>query len=282
MNILLEIQSHLAHLSQNERKVGDYILQAPESVITLSTQEIAKNSGVSPATVIRFVKSMGLDGVPHLKQLLSIWRANSQSETDFQELRPNEAVDSIKSKLKARINHMTELVNEHLSNESLLKVAQLIEESQLVFIFGIGASHLVAQDLTQKLNRLGKTVICEDNTHSAAVILTNNHQKKLFIAISDRGESREVLEMLSLAKEQSILSIAITGKADSSLAKQVDYPLISISGENFQFRQAATISMMAQIYLVDLLFYVYVSQYFVRSQESIIASLNAINKLEKK
>ena len=101
MNILLEIQSHLAHLSQNERKVGDYILQAPESVITLSTQEIAKNSGVSPATVIRFVKSMGLDGVPHLKQLLSIWRANSQSETDFQELRPNEAVDSIKSKLKS-------------------------------------------------------------------------------------------------------------------------------------------------------------------------------------
>ncbi|QDK71713.1 MurR/RpiR family transcriptional regulator [Lactococcus protaetiae] len=282
MNILLEIQSKLKELSPNEAKVGEYILKSPDEIITLSTQDIAKNSQVSPATVVRFVKSIGLDGVPHLKQQLSIWQANAQSETDFQELRPNEEIDSIKSKLKARINHMTELVNEHLSNDALKITAQLIEEAQLIFVFGIGASYLVAQDLAQKFNRIGKTAMCEDNTHTTAVILTNNKQKKLFFAVSDRGESKEVLEMVELAKSQEITTVAITGKENSSLAKNVDYPLISISGENFEFRQAATVSMMAQIYLVDILFYTYVSSNFQRSRDSILKSLKAINKIEKK
>lgn len=282
MNILLEIQSKLKELSPNEAKVGEYILKSPEEIITLSTQDIAKNSQVSPATVVRFVKSIGLDGVPHLKQQLSIWQANAQSETDFQELRPNEEIDSIKSKLKARINHMTELVNEHLSNDALKMTAQLIEEAQLIFVFGIGASYLVAQDLAQKFNRIGKTAMSEDNTHTTAVILTNNKQKKLFFAVSDRGESKEVLEMVELAKSQEITTVAITGKENSSLARNADYPLISISGENFEFRQAATVSMMAQIYLVDILFYTYVSSNFQRSRDSILKSLKAINKIEKK
>ncbi|AYG00784.1 MurR/RpiR family transcriptional regulator [Lactococcus allomyrinae] len=282
MNILLEIQSKLKELSPNEAKVGEYILKFPEEIITLSTQDIAKNSQVSPATVVRFVKSIGLDGVPHLKQQLSIWQANAQSETDFQELRPNEEIDSIKSKLKARINHMTELVNEHLSNDALKITAQLIEEAQLIFVFGIGASYLVAQDLAQKFNRIGKTAMCEDNTHTTAVILMNNKQKKLFFAVSDRGESKEVLEMVELAKNQKITTVAITGKENSSLARSADYPLISISGENFEFRQAATVSMMAQIYLVDILFYTYVSNNFERSRDSILKSLKAINKIEKK
>lgn len=282
MTILLEIQSKLSTLSPNERKIGEYILKFPEKSITLSTQEIAKNSGVSPATVIRFVKSIGLDGVPQLKQQLSIWLSHAESQTDFQELTENEAVDSIKVKLKARINHMTDQVNEHLSNRILKQVAQLIEESHLIFIYGIGASYLVGQDLAQKLNRIGKTAICDNNTHTTAVILTNNKQKKLFFAISDRGESRDVLEMVELAKNQNITTIGITGKETSSLAKQVDYPLISVSGENFDFRQAATVSMIAQIYLIDILYYTYVSANFKNSSDSIIKSLEAINKIEKK
>lgn len=281
MNILLEIQMKMKTLSPNEAKVGAYVLSFPEDTIRLSTQDIAKKSQVSPATVIRFVKSIGLDGVPQLKQQLSVWKASAQSETDFQELRPNEDIDSIKSKLKARINHMTELVNEHLNNKRLEKTVQRIEAAELIFIFGIGASFLVAQDLAQKLNRIGKISICADNTHTMAVNLTNNNQKKLFIAISDRGESREVLEMLELAQGEKIQSIAITGIEDSSLAQRADYSLISLSGENFEFRQAATVSMMAQLYLVDLLFYAYVSQNFESTRESVMRSLDIVRKLEK-
>lgn len=280
MNILLEIQAKLNNLSPNEKKVGEYILNNPEDVIELSTQEIAKNSEVSPATVIRFVRSMDLSGVPQLKQQISIWKANSQSTTDFQELLPNEELDSIKSKLRARINHMTELVNEHLLNENVDKAADLIKMADIIYIFGIGASFLVAQDLAQKLNRIGKTAIFEDNTHSTAVLLSNNKKNKLFFAISDRGESKEVIEMVNLAKNEKIVTVVITGNPYSTLANMVDYPLISSSGENFEFRQAATVSMMAQIYLVDILFYAFVSKNFETTKESLLKSYNAINNLK--
>lgn len=282
MNILLSIQTKLSSLSTNERKVGQYVLANPEEIILLSTQKIAEKSGVSPATVIRFVKSIGLDGVPQLKQELSVWKSSSQSNQDFQELVANEDVDSIKNKLKTRINHMVELVNFHLSDEAIAKTAQLIADTQLIYIFGIGASYLVAQDLAQKLNRSGKTAICGDNIHAAAVLLTNNHQKKLFIGVSDRGESVEVIDITELARKMGITTVAITGKADSTLAATANYALVSVSGENFEFRQAATVSMLAQMYLVDILYYTYVSKNYEATHEAVLNSLKVIKKIEKR
>lgn len=281
MNILLEIQAHLEQLSPNERKIAEFILKHPNEVVRMSTQELAKQSSTSPATVVRFVKSMGIDGFPQLKMLLSIWSSTIQNNEDFRELEKNEPVCSIKQKLHTRVNHMTELVNKHSDDELLEEVALLIQEAQIIFVFGLGASSLAAQDIMQKFSRLGKTVISEDNIHTMAVLATTNPLKKLFIAISDRGESREVVEMARIAKNAKIPTVVLTGKRESTLAKMADYLLFSASGETFEFRSAATVSLMAQIYLIDLLFYTYVSKNFDDTQELVRKSAKIIHDIEK-
>lgn len=48
--------------------------------------------------------------------------------------------------------------------------------------------------------------------------------------------------------------IAITSRENSSLGQMADCILHSVSGEDYQMRTAATMSLMAQLYVVDILF----------------------------
>ncbi|MDR2833004.1 MAG: MurR/RpiR family transcriptional regulator [Streptococcaceae bacterium] len=280
MNILLEIRSKQTSLSPNEQKIAEFILANPEKVVSMSTQEIARLSKTSPASVIRFIKAIGVEGVAQLKILLSLSLSKDEKQEDFSELEPKEEVAKIKTKLKLRIDHMTQLINNQLSDETLLEVSKLIKETQVIVIYGFGASFLVAQDIMQKFSRLGKTVICYEHLHQAAIFLNSNNQKKLCIAISDRGKSKDTIQFAQLAKELAIQTVALTGARNSKLAKLTDYLILSATGESFEFRQAATVSLIAQIYAVDLLFYTYVSQNFEESQELVKNSALLIRDLE--
>jgi DNA-binding MurR/RpiR family transcriptional regulator len=73
--------------------------------------------------------------------------------------------------------------------------------------------------------------------------------------------------------------IAITSNEKSTLGQLSDYVLHSISGEDFQMRTAATMSLMAQLYVVDILFYMYVSEHFEQSYRNLQKTSQAIKAL---
>lgn len=75
--------------------------------------------------------------------------------------------------------------------------------------------------------------------------------------------------------------IGLTGKGTSSVADFSDVILLSASGENIPVRTAATMSLMAQLYVVDILFYCYVSENFQDSMESVHLSRKTIRAFEK-
>ena len=97
-----------------------------------------------------------------------------------------------------------------------------------------------------------------------------------------KGETKEVLELASVVKNMKIPIIAITSRKNSSLGQMADCILHSVSGEDYQMRTAATMSLMAQLYVVDILFYMYVSEHFTESYDKLEKTRDAIKLLEKK
>ena len=93
---------------------------------------------------------------------------------------------------------------------------------------------------------------------------------------------KEVLELASVVKNMKIPIIAITSRENSSLGQMADCILHSVSGEDYQMRTAATMSLMAQLYVVDILFYMYVSEHFTESYDKLEKTRDAIKLLEKK
>ncbi len=127
-----------------------------DEVLTLSVQEMSKRTQTSPAALVRFSRAIGLDGFAQLKQKLSASLASMDHPDDFEEVQQNEEVASIKSKIRTRMSNMIEQTNDVLNDESVEKAAAMLDHASMIFVYGVGASSLVAQDIFQKFTRIGK------------------------------------------------------------------------------------------------------------------------------
>lgn len=156
MNTFLIIRQQYPSFSPVEKKIANYILDKGDEVLTLSVQEMSKRTQTSPAALVRFSRAIGLDGFAQLKQKLSASLASMDHPDDFEEVQQNEEVASIKSKIRTRMSNMIEQTNDVLNDESVEKAAAMLDHASMIFVYGVGASSLVAQDIFQKFTRIGK------------------------------------------------------------------------------------------------------------------------------
>ncbi len=282
MNTFLIIKQKYKNLSPVERKIADFILEKEDEVLSMSVQEMAKQTGTSAAALVRFSRTLGLEGFTQLKQKLSASLASMENPTDFEEVRQNEDVASIKSKIRIRMSNMVEQTNALLTDESVTSVSKMLDNTNMIFVYGIGASSLVAQDIFQKFTRIGKTVFFSQDMHHFAASMVAFDKNSLFIAISNSGKTKEIVTLALIAKKYKIPVIAITSSPTSDLGLAADVLLNSTSGDTFVLRAAATMSLMAQLYVVDILFYSYLSNHFDESLEGIQATRDIIRELEDK
>ena len=283
MDTLLIIRQNYSNFTTVEKKIADYIFEVGEKMLEKSAQEVASEIGSSSAALVRFSRKLGYDGFSQLKQKLSASYAVHEDEEDYyKEVNDSETPSSIKNKLKVRVNHMVETTNAALSDDEIMAAVALIDEAESIFVFGIGASSMVAQDIFQKFSRIGKQVFFIQDAHLFVSSLSISDRKTIFIGISMKGETKEVIELARVVKGMKIPIIAITSREESTLGQMSDYILHSVSGEDYQMRTAATMSLMAQLYVVDILFYMFVSEHFTESYDKLEKTRDAIKLLEEK
>ncbi|MDU3960273.1 MAG: MurR/RpiR family transcriptional regulator [Lactococcus lactis] len=283
MDTLLIIRQNYSNFTTVEKKIADYIFEVGEKMLEKSAQEVASEIGSSSAALVRFSRKLGYDGFSQLKQKLSASYAVHEDDEDYyKEVNDSETPSSIKNKLKVRVNHMVETTNAALSDDEIMAAVALIDEAESIFVFGIGASSMVAQDIFQKFSRIGKQVFFIQDAHLFVSSLSISDRKTIFIGISMKGETKEVIELARVVKGMKIPIIAITAREESTLGQMSDYILHSVSGEDYQMRTAATMSLMAQLYVVDILFYMFVSEHFTESYDKLEKTRDAIKLLEEK
>ena len=281
MDTLLLIREKYTTFTTVEKRIADYIFESGELLLEKSVQEASQAIGSSSASLVRFSRTLGYDGFSQFKQKLSIAYAMHVDNKDyFEEVNDTETPSSIKKKLKVRMNQMVETTNTALSDKTLLTVASCMEQAEIIYVYGIGASAIVAQDLSQKFSRIGKQVLFIQDPHLLVVDLSVEKERALFIGISMKGNTKEVVDIGFVAQHLQVPIVAITAKEDSNLGKLATHILQSISGENFQMRTAATMDLMAQLYVVDILFYLYLSEHFDQSYEKLQITRQAVELLQ--
>ena len=68
--VISEITTRLDSLTPKAQALGHYIMQNPSKVVFMRTKELAATCGVSEATVVRFVASIGYRGYSEFQQAL--------------------------------------------------------------------------------------------------------------------------------------------------------------------------------------------------------------------
>ncbi len=255
--IEIRIRDMFDSLTHAEQKAAAFFLEDANRVFRMSIAQLAEESGVSQVAWVRLGKTLGFSGLKDLKR--ELFEQMSRGETLPAEESSYEAITGDGSAANMAeavcVGAVQAVLETHrlLDEEKLKAVVECIISANTIKLFGLGASALVAEDLFNKLIRLGfNAVFCRDSRlqHAYAENLTE-HDAAVFF--SHGGSTREVLETLRLARKRGAKTVSVTKYGRSDLAVESDYSLFTACPEIYR-RSGALSSRIAQLLLVDMLY----------------------------
>ncbi|AQU76827.1 MULTISPECIES: MurR/RpiR family transcriptional regulator [Priestia] len=281
VNVLLRIESSLYELPKSERKVAQYILEHPEQVVRMTIHELAAQANASSSAVTRLCRSLEVGSFSELKVSLSS-HISRPEKAGFYDIEPNETIASIKDKIVSNSVQVIQETALNLDEDIIHQTIKIIKDTPVIYVYGVGASWLVAEDISHKWLRVGKIISAYQDSHITATALASSHKDALFFCISNSGETKEVLQLVDIAKSSGIKTIGLSRLGNNSLSNKVDISLHHVRAPEAKHRSAATTSLFAQFLTIDILFYTYVSNYFDENIKEIARSRESISKLTEK
>lgn len=259
MSVISRIESMMEEYSSAERKLANYIINHVEKVPTMTANDLAEAAGSSAPTVVRFSKKIGFQSLTDFKITVSTELQTGLVE-GFSDIEPNESFYSIKNKLGNNAQVAIKETVDILEEETIRTVVQSLETAETVFLYGVGASSLVVEDILQKWSRVGKPIIFEKDIHVLLPQLVSNEQKKVLWLVSNSGKSADVVTLGELAKSLNIEVIVLTQFGNNPLSKLADVTVQTSRPKEITNRSAATNSLLAQFATVDIIFYFYMAK----------------------
>jgi DNA-binding MurR/RpiR family transcriptional regulator len=247
------LQNMLEQLPASERKIAQYILENPRSILNSTVNDIGTHAKTSGAAVIRLCKSLGLNGFQDLKVRIA-GDLVKPAEQGYRDIEPGESYFSIVQKTTSNSIQSIRDSEEIINYEELERAVQTLLPAQNVHFFGIGASNIIAKDAQQKFLRIQKNATAFTDIHLVATLIANAGKDDVVFAISHSGETAEVVKVMALAKERGVKTISLTKYGQSSVASLADIKLFTSYSGEAPFRSAATSSRLAQLYMMDILF----------------------------
>ncbi|MCM3511361.1 MurR/RpiR family transcriptional regulator [Carnobacterium inhibens] len=279
-NILGRIKSVLDDLPNSERKIGEYILTNPEETIKMTTAQLGTAAESNSTAVIRLCNRIGVNGFTKLKVDLSA-EIVSIDESGYAEIEAEETISDIKSKLLANAFKSMEETSALMNEFDIERVVELIEAASIVYVYGVGNSRIIAENMVQKWSRVGKIVVCPTDNHQLVSMLGAAPKNALFFGISNSGETKEIIELIKLAKKSSLKTIGLTQFGQNSLANKADYTIQTVKTIETD-NQFISSSLHAQLIAIDVLFYAFLSKNYITSTERIKQSREEMDQYKNR
>ena len=279
-NILNEIDNQYPYLTKNEKKIAQFILNSPHKVVNMNSQDIAEVLDTSPSSIIRFSKKITEGGFHELKIGLSKFLPKEASVYNV-ELVDNENTDSLKKKMHSRAKGALNNANEKIDDKTIDRICDLFKCAETIFIYGYGASFVVATDLYQKLSRIGLNIQLVQETHIFTTMLATHNAKDCVVFITNNGMQSEMRSIAKVVSDYHIPVVTITSTNDNPVANRSDIVLSYGQTDENEMRMVATTSLFAQMFTIDVLYYRYIALNYQSSLDFITQSKMALDNYRK-
>ena len=199
----------IAALNALEIHVHNYIIKNINAVIYMTIRELADNSEVSTATVLRFCKKMDFKGYAELKTCLKI---HLQKNSTL--LIPHGAEEILTFFKSIRNDEFDETIG---------CAADHIKSAERVFFVGAGSSGSLARYGARFLSNIGKFSNHIDDPWYP--VSTDMAQSAVAIVLSVSGETPEIIKIARQFVIHKCKVISITSNQNSTLAKLADFTI---------------------------------------------------------
>lgn len=195
------IASHETELTDMERDIARYFLSSEARQHSLSSSRVTKLLHVSKAALTRFSQKCGFTGYREF-----VYHFNEEAKEQQHE----EEHDELTLSVLQRYHHVSNVTENFVKDPQLEHVADLIDQADRVYYFGIGSSSLVAREMKVRLMRLGvagEVVTDQDGFTWTTSILDSSC---LVLGFSLSGKTNAITDSLVKAKENGAKTVLVT------------------------------------------------------------------------
>ena len=262
IDVIDRISREYYDLTTAEKKTADYVLRHPRESQFLSIAELAEESGVAEATVSRFCRRLGYKGYNAFKLAIANATARQHAGGGENLTGQIEATDSMEDMCQklysADLAAVTETLN-LINTEQIRRAVRIFTEADKVLCMGQGGSMLMAQEAAHLFSTVSGKFFAVSDSHMQIIATANMTERDVLLFFSYSGATRDLMEALTVAREQHVRIILVTRFARSPGAEYAD--LVLSCGSNESPLQLSSVpAKMAQLFLVDVLFAEYCRQ----------------------
>lgn len=262
--------------------MAQYIIDYPHETINSSIQHLAHLTNVSAATIVRLSKKIKCKGFQDLKMEIAMaLNSNNEIEYDYEELNINDSNESVINSISQSNAKSIRNTAQILSPVALEQAALMIYQARKICVFGIGASSIIAEDLKQKLTRIDKWCEIGKSYDEQATLSANVTKDDVVIAISNTGQTEDILQSLALAHKAGAQIISITKYSNNDVADLANINLFYSSSEK-PVRSAAMSSRIAMLNVIDILFVSLASRDYERHTKLLERTRQAVKVKKRK
>ncbi|GAA4573651.1 MurR/RpiR family transcriptional regulator [Micromonospora coerulea] len=255
--LIVHISGLLPSLSPAEQRVARLVVADPAGAARRTITDLATAAETSEATVIRFCRSVGMDGYPQLRIRLAAEAARRIEPPDARvvggDIPPGADLAQIIATIAFNDARAVEETAEQLDPAVCEQVVEAIGGAGRIDVYGAGASGFVASDFQQKLHRIGRTAFYFPDVHTALTSAALLGRGDVAVGISHTGTTSDVIEVLEQARSRGATTVALTNFPRSPITEVADFVLTTAARET-TYRSGAMASRLAQLTVVDCLF----------------------------
>lgn len=252
---LLRLREASGTFSATEQGIADYLLANPEEVMELSIHELAKRTFSSPSTIVRMCHRTGFSGFKEFRKAVTYEVAvRRQNEKIAQEeVSQTDSLEDIIEKVTYKNITALEDTKNLVDVQTLATCVELVRQSRMICLFGMGTSLCAAKDAYLKFLRLNKPCIVSEDWHAQLLQARNTTKDDLAIVFSYSGATEEVISCMNALRENHTPIIAITRCVNSPVSELANYKLYTTANES-TFHSGAMSNRISQLNIIDILY----------------------------
>jgi DNA-binding MurR/RpiR family transcriptional regulator len=222
-----------------------YVLDRPNDVALLSMREQARQAHVTPATMTRLAKRLGLAGYERVRSLYAdairdgkrgfsgkagLQVANQQVKGD----------QGLAAEMVAALKEQLDLLAQPAQLANLVRAAERLAKAERIFCLGLRACYPIAWNLHYVLSLIGERAVLLDSAAATGPDRIRSAGKRdvLFVASID-PYTRATVDLARYVHDVGIPIVAVTDSPLSPIARIADETLL-IATEGPSFFHALT------------------------------------------
>ena len=262
-SIIATLEACYGTLTETEKTVADYFLSS-EKKEDLSVPYITGRLHVSPASLVRFSKKLGLSGYREF-----VYRYQSGAAPHVADMVEDAVM--VLSTYQELLNRSYSL----LDIRQVERVAALIAQKRRVYIYGVGNSGLAAREFESRFIRVGVDATAVIDTHRMMMDNAGLDAGCLVIAVSVSGATKEVMNALKKAAQSGASTVLITSQSQREWEQTFDEVMLVAVTKRLEYGDVIS-PQFPILVLIDILYVYFIQRDKERMQELYGISLNVI------